>query len=107
MLELSAGQIAIGRERIAGRAARNRVRRAVIDVEPQHVAEQVLRVLRVALRVAARAAVAEADVEKAVGAERDVASVVVRVWLIKAQDVLPARERERRAVIGRREAREP
>ncbi len=60
-------------------------------VDPQHLAEQRRERLRRCPRVAAAAAVAEPDVEVSVGAEREVAAVVVRVRLVDEQDVAPRR----------------
>ena len=51
----------------------------MIDVDAQDLAEQHVDVLRVVRRVVARAAVADADVEIAVGAEREHAAVVVGI----------------------------
>ena len=48
-----------------------------VDVDAQHLAEQLIRVLRVVLRIVAAAAVAHADVEIAVRAEREMAAVVI------------------------------
>ena len=48
------------------------------DVDPQHLAEQLRRILRAMIGIVAGAAVAEADVEEAVGTEREVAAVVIR-----------------------------
>ena len=62
------------RERIR---RRDRVRRAVIDVDAQDLAEELIEVLGVVVRIAAGAAVAGADVEKAVRAELELAAVVV------------------------------
>ena len=52
------------------------------DVDAQHLAEQLVRVLRAMVGIVAGSAVAEADVEKAVGPEREVAAVVVRERLL-------------------------
>ena len=49
----------------------------VVDVDAQHLAEERLQVLAVVERVVGRAAVAERDVEVAVGAEAEGAAVVV------------------------------
>ena len=49
-----------------------------VDVDAQHLAEQLLRILRAVIGIVARSAVAHADVEIAVGAEREVAAVVIR-----------------------------
>ena len=43
-------------------------------------------VLRPIARIAGTAAVAEPDVQVAVGTERDMAAVVIRVWLTDAQE---------------------
>src|SRR5207249_609786 len=51
-------------------------------VEAQQLAEGGAHVLRAILRVAARAAVAEARVERAAGPEDEVPSVVVRVRIL-------------------------
>ena len=57
---------------------RNGVRRAVIDVDAQDLAEELIEVLGVVVRIAAGAAVAGADVEIAVGSELQLPAVVVR-----------------------------
>ena len=49
-----------------------------VDVDAQHLAEQLLRILRAMIGIVARAAVAEADVEVAVGSEREMPAVVIR-----------------------------
>ena len=64
------------RERVV---LRYRVRFRGVHVEPEQLAEQRVRVLRVAVRVAARAAVAHADVQSAVWAEEDMPAVVIGV----------------------------
>ena len=53
---------------------------------PQDLPEQRLDVLAVALRVTARAAVTEGDVEEPVGPEGDPAAVVVREGLGDLED---------------------
>ena len=80
-------------------------------VEAQHLAEQRLRILREVERIVARPAVAHADVEKAVGTEREVAAVVIRERL--RDDALAVRPpqieaaRRIRAQRVRRRSREP
>src|SRR5207237_10342919 len=54
--------------------------------EPQELAEDDAQVLRVAHRVASGAAVAEAEVEVAVGTEDDVAAVVVVEGLLDGEE---------------------
>src|SRR5207244_10891018 len=48
-----------------------------VHVDPQDLAEQRLEVLSVALRIALAAAIAQADVEKTVGPESELAAIVV------------------------------
>ncbi len=70
------------REGIAGRDGMvGRRLGMMVDVQPQHLPEQVVDVLSAALRVAPAAAVPQAEIEIAVRAERDVAAVVVGVGL--------------------------
>ena len=57
-----------------------------IDVDPQHLAQQRVRVLGEVLRVAAAATVTEADIQVAVCAKSDLAAVVVGIGLIDGQD---------------------
>lgn len=73
----------LANERIGGRngiVEAGRVRR--IDIDAQDLAEQYVDVLTVALRVAAAAAIAETDVEKAVFAECEAAAFVIGKRLI-------------------------
>ena len=63
----------VGRHLIAGR-----MRVGHVDVDAQHLAEQLLRILRAMFRIVAGAAVAEADVEIAVRSERQMPAVVIR-----------------------------
>ncbi len=63
-----------GRERVVRGI---RVGRRVVDVDAQHLAEQLVRILRAVARIVAAAAVARADVEQAVRAEAQRAAVVV------------------------------
>ncbi len=49
-----------------------------VDVDSQHLAEQLLRILRAVRRIVARATVSEANVEVPIGAERKVPAVVIR-----------------------------
>jgi hypothetical protein len=63
----------VGRHAIAGGIAVGHP-----DVDPQHLAEQRRRILRVVVRIVAAATIAEADVEVAVGSEHEVAAVVIR-----------------------------
>ena len=58
-----------------------------VDVEAQELAEPRPHVLRAALRVERAAAVAEAEVEQAVRAERELAAVVVLVGLVDGQQL--------------------
>ena len=82
-----------------GIAGRDRVGRRAVDVDPQELAEQALRILGPVLRVVRAAAVPHADVEQPVGTEPESAAVVVGVRL---QD----HEQDRRArgirLVGRR-----
>src|SRR5690606_1341564 len=79
---------------------RDPVRRGrAADVDPEHLAEQRAGPLRVAIRVAAGAAVTEADVEIAVRPEFEMTAVVVRERLRQAEHVLPRAGRERRAAV--------
>ena len=96
-----------GRRRARSRARRPRRRRtgcrgmrvggsssvAALGVDAQDLAEQGRRVLPVAVGVAAAAAVAQADVEEAVGAEGELAAVVVGGRLVD-------RRAARRRVVG-------
>ena len=68
-----------------GDAVRPRRRRSV-DVDPQDLAEQRVRVLGAVAGVAAAAAVADADVQVAVRPEREHAAVVVVVRLVDLED---------------------
>jgi hypothetical protein len=63
-------------ERIAGRDPD--AAGVALDVETQDLAEEGVGVLAVALRVAARPAIAEAEIEIGVGAEDELAAVVIR-----------------------------
>src|SRR5207248_8601954 len=56
-----------------------------VHVDPQDLAEQRLQVLSVALRIALAAAVAQADVEKTVGPESELAAIVVVERLVDHQ----------------------
>ncbi len=58
---------------------------ARVDVEPHHFGEQGLHALAVAQRIVGSAAVAEPDVELAVGAEHEIAAVVVVERLLDEQ----------------------
>src|SRR5207244_11133623 len=89
-----------------GIAGRNGVRRAGVHVDPKQFPEQYRRVLRAVSRIALRASIAEACVEEAVGAEDDVAAVVVRVGLLESQDHLLAGRVESRAAVLADEARD-
>ena len=65
-------------ERVRGRyLITGRIRIRHVDIDAQHLAKPFRRRLRAILRIVSRAAVAEADVEKAVGAKRQVAAVVI------------------------------
>lgn len=70
-------------KRIGGRY---RIRATAVDIYAHHLAEVRLSVLAVVLWVAARTAVTEAEVQVAVGAEVEVAGIVVGIGLIDAQD---------------------
>src|SRR3954452_7979042 len=72
-------------------ADREDARRAPRGVEAQDLAQQPVRVLRVAERVAAQATVTGAGVEAPVGAELKLTAVVVRVRAVLDADELPAR----------------
>ena len=63
----------------------------VVDVDPQDLAEQRMQVLAVPVRVVAEPAVADADVQVAVGAEHDRAAVVVPVGLVDLEQDFLAR----------------
>src|SRR5581483_4541107 len=60
-----------------------------VGVEAQHGREDRSWILPVALRVAARAAIAQAQPHLAVGPEHEVPAVVVRVGLVLREDDLP------------------
>ena len=77
-----------------GRCRPRRPTRCGIDA--QDLAERRREVLAVAVRVAGGAAVAEADVEHAVGPELEIAAVVVRVRLLHEEHAA-ARARDRRS----------
>ena len=62
-----------------------------VDVDPQHLAEEVLEVLPVAERIVLLSAVAVGDIEIAIGAEADRAPFVVPGWVLDAEDLLAAR----------------
>ena len=66
----------VGRHAIAGQIG---IRHA--DVDAQHLAQELRRILRAIFGVAARSAVAESDVQKTVGTEREVATIVIGVGL--------------------------
>ncbi len=72
---------------------RDRVVAVLARVDPQQLAEQDVRVLGVAVGVAGAAAVAGADVEEAVGAELELAAVVVREARVGDLDHLVPRAR--------------
>jgi hypothetical protein len=78
-------------ERVVGRDA---VALAVLRSrrDPEHLPEQRVQRLRVAVRIARAAPVTESDVQVPVGAEREVAAVVVRERLRNDQQVAPASE---------------
>ncbi len=93
----------IARERIR---RRDPVRRARIDVDAQHLAEhrrETLAVAGVAVLVPTAAAIADADIQIAVGPERDVPTVVVLLGLIDLQQNLLRARVQRRTLIARRE----
>ena len=69
------------------------IRAGPIDVDSQHLAESALQILRVILRIAARAAVAHPHVEASVGAERELPAVVVGVGLFDAKQLSPPKWR--------------
>ena len=71
-------------KRVVGRHAVGVVARRT-RIDPEHLPKQGAEVLGVPLRIAGAAAVTEADVEEAVGPERQVASVVVRERLLYQQ----------------------
>src|SRR4029079_17620452 len=60
-----------------------------VDVEREQLAQLFVQVLRPVLGIAARAAVAHANVEPAVRPERELAAVVVRVRLVDEQKLAP------------------
>src|SRR5262245_36926140 len=62
----------VGRNLIPGRVGVRHV-----DVDAPHLAEKLLRVLRAMRRIVARTAVAEANVEEAIGPERQMTAVVI------------------------------
>src|SRR5882757_8667659 len=74
---------AAGCERVAGR---NRVVQprsmSRVDVDAQHFAKERIRILPVAKRVAATAAIAEADIQETILAERESSAVVIGKRLI-------------------------
>src|SRR5439155_16458592 len=77
-----------------GVVGRHRVGAAPVHVDAEHLAEERAEVLAVAEGVAPAAAVAEADVEHAVAAEREAAPVVVGEGLLDEEhEALAARIR--------------
>ena len=96
---------ALVRERVAGG---NRVRRcASFDIDAQNLAEQRVRVLPAAQGIAPAAAIADADVEIAVGTEGELSAVVIRVLPVgdlQNHDLAPGIGRVRRR--AQREARD-
>jgi hypothetical protein len=81
-------------------ARRDRVGSACAHVDPQHLAEQPARVLRIVLRIAGRAAVAHADIKHPVRAELEVAAVVIAERLVDRQQYLLARGIERQSAVA-------
>jgi hypothetical protein len=75
-----------GRERVVGRDAVRLARGAVLDVDPEDLAEQGRERLAVALRVTAAAAVAERDEEHALRVEQEGSAVVVGKGLLDEED---------------------
>ncbi len=65
---------------------RNGVGLAPIDVDSQDLAEQLVGILGAVLRIAARAAIAHADVEETIRSERNHAAIVVGVGLRDGQE---------------------
>src|SRR5207253_110012 len=70
-------------ERIAGRnGVADRMGERQIHVNPQHLAEQLRRILRAVRRVVLITTVAKADVEIAIGPKRKMTPVMVGEWLV-------------------------
>src|SRR5262249_39523572 len=69
---------------------RNRIGRARVDIDAEHLAEQRAEFLAVPLRIAGRAPITGTDVKKAVRPECQLATVVVVKRLIEAQQHLTA-----------------
>src|SRR5262249_36004589 len=65
---------------------RNGIGLPPLDVDAEHLTEEHPRVLRALSGIPRRATVTEAGIQKAVGAEDDVAAVVVRVRLIEREE---------------------
>ena len=86
---------------VVGHAVAARIGVRHVDVDAQHLAEQRVRVLRVVQRIAAAAAVAQADVEIAVGTKRQVAAVVIRERLLDEAAAVGPHQVEARAGIDR------
>ena len=79
---------------------RNRVRRAAVHVEPQDLSEEHAEVLRAIAGIAAATAVPEADVQVAIGTERELSALVVGERLRDVQEDL-RRSRVGHVRIGR------
>ena len=82
----------------------DRIGVTAVDVEAQHFTEQGVGVLGVALRVARAAAVAEAEVQKAIWPEGQVTAVMVAVGLVEREHQRLAGTIDRGAAVGAVEA---
>jgi hypothetical protein len=78
--------------------APRRIGIADAHVDPQHLAEELLRILRTVMRIVRGAAVPQPDVEITVGSERQMAAVVIDELVVK--DVARAGERQRATIVG-------
>ena len=76
---------------------------AVADVQSENGAEQIRQVLAPALRIAARSAVAQTEVEVAVGAEEQLAAVMVVERLLRGEDELSESGSAQVGIAGRPE----
>ena len=91
------------RVRVVGRDS---VRVAGVHVDPQHLAEQLVRVLGAIAGIAARTAVSEGQVQVPVRPERDRAAVVVCERLVDLHQELLGRRIERLSAVERGEPRQ-
>jgi hypothetical protein len=77
---------------------------AVIDIDAHNRTEEVRRVLRIIVGIAATAAIAKAYVQKSVRSKGNVAAVVVIKRLLQSQQNLLASDTQRQAAILAHEA---